>query len=83
MALGRKARGQGQKGGAFGAVVRTLPMLLAFKCIWWRRPGQGHDYLAALVVVFCVCGAERRQELGVLGVTFPWSITLLEVKAQM
>ena len=83
MALGRKARGQGQKGGAFGAVVRTLPILLAFKCIWWRRPGQGHGYLAALVVVFCVCGAERRQELGVLGVTFPWSITLLEVKAQM
>ena len=58
MPLGRKARGQGQKSRSFGAAVRTWPILLAFKCIWWRRPGQGHGYIAALVVDFCVSVAE-------------------------
>ena len=58
MPLGRKARGQGQKWRSFGAAVRTWPILLAFKCIWWRRPGQGHGYIAALVVDFCVSVAE-------------------------
>ena len=58
MPLGRKARGQGQKWRSFGAAVRTWPILLAFKCIWWRRPGHSHGYTAALVVDFCVSVAE-------------------------
>ena len=43
---------------ALGAAVRTWLIFLALKSIVWRKRGQGHGYLAALVVDLFVFSAE-------------------------